>query len=141
MIILDTNVLSAVMQRAPSKQVVEWLNRQPVSSIWTTAVTVFEIEYRLRRLPKSRRRAALVEAFQAVLTEDLGGRVLAFDADASLAAGEISAALEADGQNVEIRDVQIAGIARARHAVIATRNVRHFEHWCAVVNPWEDDDY
>ena len=129
------------MQRAPSKQVVEWLNRQPATSIWTTAVTVFEIEYGLRRLPKGKRRTALVDAFQAVLTEDLGGRVLAFDAEAALAAGEISATLEADGQNVEIRDVQIAGIARARHAMVATRNIRHFEHSCAVVNPWEDDNH
>jgi len=38
---------------------------------------------------------------------------------------------------VEIRDVQIAGIAAARKATLATRNIRHFEGLgMALVNPW-----
>jgi len=137
-IILDTNVLSAFMQAEPPETVIAWLNRQPASSIWTTAVTIFEIEYGLRRLPEGSRRAGLEDAFRAVMTEDLGGRILAFDAKAALAAGAISAALEADGNVVEVRDVQIAGIARARQATVATRNVKHFERTCTVINPWED---
>lgn len=146
MIILDTNVLSAVMQSTPHEAVVAWLNRQPASSIWTTAITVFEIEYGLQRLPAGKRRTGLETAFRSVLTEDLGGRILAFDAQAALAAGAISAALEsdgsaalaADGQAVDVRDVQIAGIARARQAIVATRNVKHFERACSVTNPWDD---
>jgi len=43
MIILDTNVLSALMRNVPDVQVVAWLDRQPRASIWTTAVTVLEI--------------------------------------------------------------------------------------------------
>ena len=136
MIILDTNVLSAVMQSEPPDAVVAWLDRQPANSVWTTAVTIFEIEYGLQRLGK--RRAGLEDAFRALMTKDLGGRILSFDAQAALAAGGISAALEAEGKLVEVRDVQIAGIARARQAVVATRNVKHFERTCAVVNPWLD---
>lgn len=136
MIILDTNVLSAVMQREPSAQVVAWLNRQPTRSVWTTAVTVFEVEYGLQRLPNGKRRKAIGVAFRALITEDLGGRVLAFDSSAAIAAGTISAALEVEGKKVEIRDVQIAGIARARQATVATRNVKHFERACTVINPW-----
>ena len=138
MIILDTNVLTAVMQREPSQVVVAWLDRQPVSSVWTTSVTVFEIEYGLHRLPEGKRRAGLGEAFRALIAEDLGGRILSFDVEAALAAGAISAALEAEGKKVEIRDVLIAGIARARQAAVATRNVKHFERACTVINPWED---
>lgn len=136
MIILDTNVLSAVMQREPSAQVVAWLNRQPTRSVWTTAVTVFEVEYGLQRLPNGKRRKAIGVAFRALIAEDLGGRVLAFDSSAAIAAGTISAALEVEGKKVEIRDVQIAGIARARQATVATRNVKHFERACTVINPW-----
>ena len=139
MIILDTNVLSAVMQKTPPEAVIAWLNRQPASSIWTSAVTVFEIEFGLHRLPAGKRRSGLEEAFRAVMTEDLGGRILAFDAKAALAAGAISALLEAEGRAVEVRDVQIAGIARARDAVVATRNAKHFERMCTITNPWEDD--
>ena len=43
MILLDTNVLSALMRSEPEAVVVEWLDAQPSESIWTTSVTVFEI--------------------------------------------------------------------------------------------------
>lgn len=138
MIILDTNVLSAVMQNTPPEAVIAWLDRQPASSVWTTAVTVFEIEYGLGRLPEGKRRTGLEGAFRAMMTEEFGGRILSFDAKAAFAAGAISAALEAEDAMVDARDVLIAGIARARQAVVATRNVRHFERACTVVNPWQD---
>jgi hypothetical protein len=136
LILLDTNVLSALMRRRPPDAVVAWLDGQPASSIWTTAVTVFEIEYGLRRLPEGKRRSTLEAAFRSVLTEEFGGRILSFDADAAQFAGAISAELEAAGRPVEIRDVQIAGIARARKAVVATRNIKHFQHACRTVDPW-----
>lgn len=42
-------------------------------------------------------------------------------------------------RSVEIRDVQIAGIAAARKASIATRNVRHFQGLgLSVVDPWRE---
>jgi len=126
------------MQRTPALEVVEWLDRQPAESVWTTSITVFELEFGLQRLPAGKRRDALDAAFRALITEDLGGRILDFNTEAALAAGAISAALEASGQPVEIRDVEIAGIARARRAVVATRNVKHFENSCRVVNPWVD---
>jgi len=43
MIILDTNVLSALMRKAADKNVVAWLDKQPSTSIWTTSVTILEI--------------------------------------------------------------------------------------------------
>ena len=76
------------------------------------------------------------EAFKAIVSEELGGRVLSFDAEAALTAGAISAALESEGQNLDIRDLQIAGIAHVRNATVATRNVKHFENTCALINPW-----
>ena len=42
MIILDTNVLSALMQVAPDTAVIDWLDRQPAESIWITSITLFE---------------------------------------------------------------------------------------------------
>jgi len=55
-----------------------------------------------------------------------------------LQTAEISATLESCGQHVGIRIVQIAGIARAHQAPVATRNTRDFEHGCTVMDPWHD---
>jgi len=136
LILLDTNVLSAVMRRDPPEVVVAWLDRQPARSIWTTAVTVFEIEYGLQRLPDGKRRRDLEKAFRAVIAEDLEGRVLPFDSQAAFTAGALAAEREAAGERPEVRDLQIAAIARARNATIATRNVKHFAGVCPVINPW-----
>ena len=71
MIILDTNVLSALMHKMPDTAVVAWLDRQPAESIWITSVTLFEARLGLALLPKGRRQQALESAFVRLLQEDL----------------------------------------------------------------------
>ena len=137
MILLDTNVLSALMRSEPEAIVVDWLDAQPSESIWTTSVTVFEIRTGLELLPSSRRRRHLEATFEQVLSEDLDQRVLAFDVAAANAAGALVARRQRAGKAVEIRDAQIAGIALARKAPVATRNVRHFtDLGVRLIDPW-----
>lgn len=137
MILLDTNVLSALMRRETDPVVVAWLDAQPPESIWTTAITVFEIRFGLEILDKGRKRKALEEAFASAIDEDFDGRILAFDQAAADAAAAIAARQREAGRPVEIRDVQIAGIAAARKATLATRNTRHFDGTgIALVDPW-----
>ena len=138
MILLDTNVVSAFMQHEVDRVAVAWLDAQPAESIWTTSITVFEIRMGLELLAAGRRRRALEDAFAKMIEEDFEGRVVPFDAAAAHAAGRIAAERRRSGRPVEIRDVQIAGIAFARKASIATRNVRHFQELpIAVMNPWK----
>jgi len=58
-IILDTNVLSALMRTKPDPPVVAWLDRQPPESIWITSITLFEAHLGLRLLPRGARQRAL----------------------------------------------------------------------------------
>ena len=138
MIILDTNVLSALMQAEPEVRVIEWLDRQAPESIWITSITVFETRLGLALLPEGRRRQALETVFERLLNEDLQNRVLVFDAAAALEAALLAAARQHAGRAVDLRDTQIAGIATARRASIATRNLRHFQDLSVpVINPWD----
>lgn len=137
MILLDTNVVSALMQRDPDPLVIAWLDGQPAESVWTTSITVFEVRLGLEILVTGRRRAFLEEAFAKALEEDFEGRVMPFDQVAADAAGRIAAERRRAGRTVEFRDVQIAGIVAARKATLATRNVRHFEGLgLSLVDPW-----
>ncbi|HSZ06034.1 MAG TPA: type II toxin-antitoxin system VapC family toxin [Solirubrobacteraceae bacterium] len=138
MILLDTNVLSALMQREPDQIVAAWLDEQPSESIWTTSITVFEVRMGLELLAKGRRRSQLEQEFDRLVADDLDGRVQLFDRAAADAAGTIAASRRRAGRTVEIRDVQIAGVASARKATLATRNVRHFEDLgIRLVDPWQ----
>ncbi len=135
MIILDTNVLSALMRQAPDERVVAWLDQQPRTSIWTTSVTVLEVRYGLQ-IMAGKRRALLIEGFESLL-DKLGHRVAAFDAEATQQAGDLMASRHKKGRPGDLRDTMIAGIVLVRHATLATRNTAHFEDAAVpLVNPW-----
>lgn len=139
MIILDTNVLSALMQQQPDPQVVAWLDDQPAESIWLNSITLFEARYGLALLAPGQRKNMLQERFDQLLQDDLQNRVLLFDANAATHAAQLAADRKARGRPVDMRDTVIAGIARARRATLATRNIRHFDDLSVpVVNPWEE---
>jgi len=126
------------MQKVPEPLVVEWLDQQPAESVWITSITLFEARLGLTLLPSGRRRQALEAAFEQLLAEDLEGRVLDFDRPAAEAAAVLAAERQRKGRPVDMRDTQIAGIAVARRAKLATRNVKHFADLSAeVVNPWD----
>jgi predicted nucleic acid-binding protein len=137
MILLDTCVISALMRPQDNRPVVAWLDRQSSVSIWTTAVTVLEIRFGLLTMPGGRRRAKFEEAFVGLLQQDLEGRIAAFDLAAAEAAAALAAERRRKGRPIEVRDTQIAGIALARRAAIATRNAKHFgDLSIPMIDPW-----
>jgi predicted nucleic acid-binding protein len=136
MIVLDTNVLSALMHQIPDPIVVAWLDQQPRISIWTTSVTVLEIRFGLQIMPTGKRRSFLVQAFDAFL-EKIGQRVVSFDGAAAQQASDLMASRHKKGRPGDLRDTMIAGIVLAHHATLATRNTSHFEDISVpVINPW-----
>ncbi|MEA2679344.1 MAG: toxin FitB [Candidatus Binataceae bacterium] len=137
MIILDTNVLSALMRREADPAVVTWLDLQPSESVWTTAVTIFEIRFGLELLAPGRQKRLLEDAFSRALNEDFQGRILPFDRDAAEEAAHRAAERRAVGKPVDFRDLEIAGIVAARRGTLATRNARHFQGLrIELVDPW-----
>jgi hypothetical protein len=136
-IILDTNVLSALMRQTPDQKVIVWLDEQPRTSVWTTSVTVLEIQFGLQILAAGKRRNLLTEAFDELLKK-MDERVVTFDIAAARKAGDLMATRHKQGRPVDLRDTMIAGIALAQHATLATRNTPHFEDAAIpLVNPWD----
>ena len=136
MIVLDTNVLSALMRQTPDTKVIAWLDKQSRTSVWTTSVTMLEIRFGLQMMATGQRRSRLLEAFETLL-EKMGHRVAPFDDEAAAQAADLMASRQRKGRPVELRDTMIAGIVSARHATLATRNLVHFEDLAVpVVNPW-----
>lgn len=139
MILLDTNVLSELMRAKPAPQVLEWVDAQPAGDLVITSITVAEILYGIARMPDGKRKQGLLDAASVMFDEDFAGNILPFDADAAVHYAEIAAETEAKGQVVDMADTQIAAIGRLHDAVIATRNIRHFETLgVALVDPWSN---
>lgn len=138
MIVLDTNVVSELMKSAPHRAVVRWAAARPVAGLFTTAITQAEILHGVRLLPSGRRRDAIEASAKAVFEEVFAGRVLPFSSEVAEPYAEIAAGRRRSGRPISQADAQIAAIARAVGASLATRNVGDFDG-CGVrvVDPWQ----
>jgi len=122
----------------PSVQVFLWMNSQPIPSLWTTSINIYEIRYGLQSMPEGKKRTVLMELFERWLAEVIQQRILSFDAIAAQCAAHLATERKAKGRPGDPRDTMIAGIVLASHAKLATRNVQHFEEIASsLVNPWE----
>ena len=138
MIVVDTNVLSALMRRVPDATVITWLDGQPRISVWTTSITILEVQFGLQVMAAGKRRSGLMELFERVLAEKIERRVASFDTLAARHTAELMAVRQKNGRPGELRDTMIAGIVLASRATLATRNTKHFEDLSVpLVNPWK----
>ena len=137
MIILDTNIVSELMREQPSPSVTEWIQSFDPNQFTITAITVAEIMRGLAHIPEGKRRRKLEQSFYGFIHDAFSSKILAFDEQAALLYGDISAAREKKGLSVDPVDLMITAIAKYHNATIATRNVKDFEA-CGVklINPW-----
>jgi predicted nucleic acid-binding protein len=137
LIILDSNVISALMNDPADEKVVAWVERQPRTSLWTTSFTVLEIQLGLESMPAGKRRTRLSQVFELIL-EEMDSRIAVFDEEAARVTASLMASRQRKGRVRDLRDSMIAGVVLARNASLATRNTAHFSDIPAtVVNPWD----
>ncbi|HUO83964.1 MAG TPA: type II toxin-antitoxin system VapC family toxin [Thermoanaerobaculia bacterium] len=138
MILLDTNVVSAAMDRQPHLSVLSWLDHQRTETLYISTVTIAEIGYGLNALPAGKRRRELEARFQRFVATGFAHRILLFDEAAARAYGEIMGHRRRRGRPMSALDGQIAAIASANQIALATRNVRDFEQsGIEVINPFD----
>lgn len=137
MIILDTNVISSLMRAPADQAVLDWLDQQPRTSVWITAVTMLEVHFGLEIMADGRRKLARAKAFRQLIDVKLERRIANFDAAAAQETAALMGARQRRGEPRDLRDSMIAGIALARRAVLATHNVKHFDDaGIEIINPW-----
>ena len=135
MILLDTNVVSEMMRAQPAAEVVSWMAGQPASGLYVSSITQAEILRGLLLMPRGRRQ--LEKAAAGMFDEDFVDRVLPFDSAAAVAYAQITADRRRAGRPIAVFDAQIAGVARATGATLATGNTADFAR-CGIelINPW-----
>lgn len=139
MIILDTNVISEFMKKAPDPRVVAWARRQRAKELAVSAISVAEIGRGIARLPAGKRRSGLAERFEGFMAAAFEGRALPFDTAAARVYGDLASARDKTGHHADAVDLMIASIARVHRGAIATRDTGDFTG-CGLVliDPWSD---
>lgn len=138
MILLDTNVVSELLRREPEPRVERWLAGQTGADVYLSAISEAELRSGVAIMPEGRRRDSLRAAVDGILREDFRARILPFDSPSAVAYAAIVADRRAAGRPISQFDAQIAAIARANGAALATRNIGDFEE-CGIglIDPWQ----
>lgn len=137
MILLDTNVVSEPLRRAPDARVVAWIDAQPLETLHLSAVTVAELRAGVTMLPAGKRRDALHDGLERRILPLFAGRIRPFDLDCTRAYADLMARARATGSAIAPADGFIAAIAAANGFIVATRDTGPFEAaGVEVVDPW-----
>lgn len=137
MILLDTNVVSEPLRPAPEARVVEWLDAQPLETLYLSAMTVAELRAGVALLPAGKRRNTLNEYLKKRVLPSFVGRVLPFDLACTNAYAEALATARKAGSGIETADACIAAVAVANGLTVATRDTSPFQAaGLTVINPW-----
>jgi toxin FitB len=131
--LLDTNVISAT---APDRRVVpdaskalarQWIvEHQDRLFVPVTSVVEIAAGIATREASGATGHAANLANWLKAILGHYADRVLMLDTEAALHTRELSLKARAAGSDVGFADLTVAGIARARGLVIATRNIRDF---------------
>ena len=137
MIVLDTNVVSELIKKAPDPKVVTWFESQTGADLFLSALTVAELRSGVLNLPRGKRRDELDAFVSYIIDDEYAELILAFDKHAAEAYALITANLRKQGISVGQNDAMIAAIALVHGAPVATRNAKHFTP-CGVevINPF-----
>lgn len=138
MILLDTNVVSEPLRNAPETRVIEWIDAQPLETLFLSAITVAELRAGVALLPVGKRRAGLQESLEKRVLSLFVGRVLPFDLACTQAYAQLMAKARTARLSIATADGYIAAIAAANGFTVATRDTSPFEAaGSAVINPWQ----
>jgi predicted nucleic acid-binding protein len=125
------------MTPKPNNSVMSWFAVQSERALFTTSVTQAEMCLGVAILPVGQRQSSLLVAIDDMFNQDFAGRILAFDSSVVRAYVQIVTQRKQIGRPISQFDAQIAAIAKAHDAILATRNIKDFEN-CGIelVNPW-----
>lgn len=115
--LLDTNAVIGLLNDPRSKLSQRARQERP-SDVAISAIVTHELFYGAFRSRRAEHNVALVEALQFT--------VLEFDREDARSAGEIRAALAAQGKPIGPYDVLIAGQAVARNLTLVSHNTAEF---------------
>lgn len=138
MILLDTNVISEPLRLSADPGVLAWIDAQHIETLYMAAISLAELRFGVAALPAGKRKTTLHQQLEQRVIPLFKGRILPFDAEASVVYAELRAHARSRGKAIGTADGYIAATAATNNLVIATRDMAPFEAvGLEVINPWQ----
>jgi predicted nucleic acid-binding protein len=137
-IILDTNLVSEPMRRAPDQCVLNWIDAQTLNTLYLTAISTAELRAGVALLPSGKRRDSLHYDLENTVLPHFTDRILAFDLACTPAYAKVLARSRKTGRAIGKADAFIAAIVLTHDYAVATRDTKPFQAaGVRVINPWK----
>lgn len=133
MILLDTNIISELRKARPHGGVIAWYSQQPSSTLFLSAITIYELQSGAERTRiTDKAKARDLDEWILGLQERFG--VVAFTATEARLTASLMRRISLD----HLEDGMIAATAIAQRLTVATRNTRDFEPFnIPIINPFQ----
>lgn len=136
--LLDTCVISELIQSRPAPGVVSWVNAQLEDHLFLSVITMGELRKGVDLLPAGAKRRRLHTWLDSDLEVRFSDRWLPISLDVAGCWGVILARAQTTGKTVPAIDGLIAATAIAHGCTLVTRNTRDMIHTgVSLLNPWE----
>lgn len=136
--LLDTCVISELIKKNPSQNVVKWISKIEESNLFISVLTVGEIHKGIEKLPASKKKEQLYIWVNNDLKERFKDRIIAFDLLTATTWGKIQAQSELAGKALPAIDGQIAATGISYDFTVVTRNTTDMEiSGVSLINPWK----
>ena len=135
--LLDTNVISETVKKAPEQKVLAWLEAQKPTDLFLAAQTIGELLRGAWKTLDTGRREQFRTWIENDLVRQFEGRVLPFDRDIARIWGRLMGEGDRGGRTPPAADAQIAAIAIHYDFSLVTRNIKDFDRLgVSLINPW-----
>jgi predicted nucleic acid-binding protein len=118
--ILDTNIISELMNETPNLHVIQWIDEQPVGDLFISSITVAEILFGINRLELSKRKSRLAQQAALIIDMHFEQKIYNFDKHSAVFYADIRQARSKLGLPMSHADCQIAAIACQYNCTLVT---------------------
>lgn len=135
--LLDTNVVSEFIRPRPSPQVLGFIRRLPIETIYLSDIVVAEIRYGIEISRDVARRHHLTTWLQDIIRPMYAGRILPLTENTLLRWRFMLEMCRKEGAVIAEPDLMIAATAAEHGLTVVTRDTAPFRRFdLAVLDPW-----
>ncbi len=133
MYLIDTNVISETIRKAPNESVMTWLSQIDIFKVYISVITIGEIRKGIEKLELENKKQKLIQWLEEDLLEKFEGRIVSIDPKVADKWGYICSK-----DDIPAIDALIAASALVYNLKLVTRNTKDFDKISGleIINPW-----
>ena len=135
--ILDTNIISELINSNPNPKVLNFLNTLNEKDIYLSSITIGEIYFGIQKLPHGKKQKKLLTWVKDQLLPRFHNKVIDIDTDVMLHWAVLTNILKTKGTPLPIMDSLIGASCLAKKFTLVTRNEKDFTNIdIEIINPF-----